>query len=352
MNKISLLIIMSLCLSPLLSYSSTSPLSKNVEIIEYSNQSNKDKELSKKIVGVWERGDEKSCIKIFSEYMSNGIKRTTMVTCKNVIAYEAKWIVFDGYLYEEVTKTILDDKDKNIFIGAKDKDKDKLISVSSNEIKLYNNDIGDVTYKRIYQTKYSSADAVFNDLFHEENSQTYVVWMPAEFLTEVMYPIAKKKGDQEVLEKARGKIGNYLVFAMYKATTLYDFNHMIESKKIDKNILEKNIFLKINDGNKILPTDVNSVPSDVLNFMKILHKSINAMFDAAKKPYQTDLYIFLSPEKINFDQKFNMTMLVDGSEFKWFFPLKSLLHNEVKPLINEKFPGNYIYNPYSGEKLN
>jgi hypothetical protein len=42
---------------------------------------------------------------------------------------------------------------------------------------------------------------------------------------------------------------------------------------------------------------------------------------------------------------------VFDQDFKWRLPLASLLPRKVDPKSNEDFPGNYDYNPYTGNKL-
>ena len=40
-----------------------------------------------------------------------------------------------------------------------------------------------------------------------------------------------------------------------------------------------------------------------------------------------------------------------GNEFKWRLPMASLLPPMIDKETNESFPGNYMYNPYNGNKL-
>jgi hypothetical protein len=37
--------------------------------------------------------------------------------------------------------------------------------------------------------------------------------------------------------------------------------------------------------------------------------------------------------------------------FRWRTPLASLLPKKIDPKSKEEFPGNYLYNPYTGDKL-
>jgi hypothetical protein len=44
-------------------------------------------------------------------------------------------------------------------------------------------------------------------------------------------------------------------------------------------------------------------------------------------------------------------VVLAGTEFKFRLPLGSLLPPKFDPNTHEKFPGNYIYSPYTGSKL-
>ena len=40
-----------------------------------------------------------------------------------------------------------------------------------------------------------------------------------------------------------------------------------------------------------------------------------------------------------------------NKDYQWRLPLGSLLPNKFDPQSHEEFPGNYIYNPFTGAKL-
>ena len=55
---------------------------------------------------------------------------------------------------------------------------------------------------------------------------------------------------------------------------------------------------------------------------------------------------YLNPRKIG---KFSVHL--KDKSFNWRLPLASLLQPKIDPETKEAFPGDYNYNPYTGNKL-
>lgn len=45
------------------------------------------------------------------------------------------------------------------------------------------------------------------------------------------------------------------------------------------------------------------------------------------------------------------TVKLDQKEFTWRLPLVCFLPAKVDPKTKEEFPGNYVYNPFTGDRL-
>ena len=180
------------------------------------------------------------------------------------------------------------------------------------------------------------------------NSFQLVWWIPTEYWKESFRNVPNMTDEQkEAFYKA---VDDYIVLSVIDAKTT-NFGSIIPSSRDE--IISK-LSLSIGQGKlmKSLPdTEVSSDARNLFAMMKPVLANMLGQFGQGMeficfKGFNSKGERFLDPiGNISFSAK-----LGDGM-FKWRLPLGSLLPPKYDPQTGENFPGNYIYNPFTGSKL-
>ncbi|THB66066.1 MAG: hypothetical protein D6B27_07280 [Gammaproteobacteria bacterium] len=124
-------------------------------------------------------------------------------------------------------------------------------------------------------------------------------------------------------------------------------------KTASRTEIMKNIILSV-DGRKYKPLADSQISGDAKTFLGMMKPVMSNMlgqvgsglefmaFDGKNKKGAP----LLNPMKKG---AFTVTFL--NKDYKWRLPLGSLLPPMQDPKTKEVFPGNYLYNPYTGKKL-
>lgn len=175
---------------------------------------------------------------------------------------------------------------------------------------------------------------------------TSVSWFPAQFWDESMK--ANPAVPQQMREQMVAAMGDYAVFAVARAK----LGLAGISDPQPKAELLKNLKVQLN-GKDIQPLDpaaVSPVAQSLLGGMKPALASNAGPLGQAMEfvvfPARAD-----GKPLIDALQTGVLQVTLYDQSFKWRLPLGSVLPVRVDAKTGEEFPGNYQFNPYTGDKL-
>lgn len=175
---------------------------------------------------------------------------------------------------------------------------------------------------------------------------SFVWWMPQVFWEGnfEQNPGMTEGQKAEILKRLK----KYTIFAVVQSDigTFGSFTHK------DKKEIGENITLFVNGGEvEQLPYIV--VDQEVSNLLISMKPIMAQMMGEIGKGMEFIVYpneiagqTLLDPKN---EGSFTLTSF--GSEFRWRLPLGSILPPMIDEETSEEFPGNYIFNPYNGNKL-
>jgi hypothetical protein len=120
--------------------------------------------------------------------------------------------------------------------------------------------------------------------------------------------------------------------------------------------LRSNVIIKDSKGETYHPLPDSALDPDTKNLVNIMQPMLANMLGALGQ----NLHFFVFPSKAK-DGRLIADAAQEGSfevwlnattSFKYRLPLGSVLPPRYDPTTGESFPGNYKFNPYTGEKLN
>lgn len=180
------------------------------------------------------------------------------------------------------------------------------------------------------------------------NSFRLIWWIPTEYWKESFRNAPNMTdGQKESFYKA---VDDYIVLSVIDAKTT-NFGSIVPSSRAE--IISK-LSLLIGPGKlmKSLPdTEVSNDARNLFAMMKPVMANMLGQFGQGMeficfKGFDSKGRRLLEPMgNTSFSAKLGDAM------FKWRLPLGSLLPPKYDPQTEEKFPGNYIYNPFTGSKL-
>jgi hypothetical protein len=175
---------------------------------------------------------------------------------------------------------------------------------------------------------------------------TLVFWIPTEFWS------VATRGDTRISDELRAQfsttVNDYLVFMIASA----EMGNSGGMTTKDRAAIEANTELLIG-GKSIAPIGKNEVSPDVL---RVVDRVKPMMANLAGQIGQgIEILIYPNPapgaEKLSAVKPGAFSISVFGDRFDWRLPLGSLLPPKVDSRTKESFPGDYNYNPYTGDKL-
>jgi hypothetical protein len=107
-------------------------------------------------------------------------------------------------------------------------------------------------------------------------------------------------------------------------------------------------------GEKFLPLKESELSPDARSFLAMMKPMFASMLGQMGE--SMEFIVFkgnneAGAQALNPHSEGSFTFNLGNKEFSWRLPLASLLPPKFDPDSDEKFPGNYIYSPYTGKKL-
>lgn len=176
---------------------------------------------------------------------------------------------------------------------------------------------------------------------------TMVMWMPQQFWEESMKgnPALTAEGRAQVL----APLADYALFGVMRAkvgaTGISDVQPKAE--------LLKNLKLEVN-GKPVQPLAPDAISPGAQMLLSSIKPAMAAMGGAAMQGMEFVVYPAKADGKPLIDALQAGTLQVSLHEqvYRWRTPLGSLLPAKLDAKTGEEFPGNYSFNPYTGDKLN
>ena len=176
---------------------------------------------------------------------------------------------------------------------------------------------------------------------------TMVMWMPQQFWEESMKgnPALTPEGRAQVL----APLADYALFGVMRAKVgaggLTDVQPKAE--------LVKNLKLEVN-GKAVEPLAPEAIAPGAQMLLSSIKPAMAAMGGAAMQGMEFVVFPAKADGKPLIDalQAGTLQVSLYDQVYRWRTPLGSLLPVKVDAKTGEEFPGNYSFNPFTGEKLN
>ena len=175
---------------------------------------------------------------------------------------------------------------------------------------------------------------------------TLVWWIPTEFWRQSLKNNPKVTAEQA--SHLAGLLDDYSVFVV----VVTDVGPMAGLSPIDRASIVTNSEFRIED--KTIPLLENKdISADAQNFVAMMKPVFTNMLGQFGKGMEFYIYPNHKNGKKLLDPVENgqFSYTVFGKRFDWQLPLGSCLPPRIDPKTGEEFPGNYIFNRYTGEKL-
>jgi hypothetical protein len=175
---------------------------------------------------------------------------------------------------------------------------------------------------------------------------TMAWWIPAEFWDVSL--AGNPNVTPDTAAQVHAAFQDYQVFALLRANTGLQGLSDVASKAD----LLSNGRLEV-DGKVIAPIDPDKVPAAVQTILGAMKPLLAGMLGQMGQSIELIVYPATSDgHRITDPMKpgsFQYTLF--EQTFHWRLPLASLLPKKIDRKSKEEFPGNYDYNPYTGDKL-
>lgn len=180
-----------------------------------------------------------------------------------------------------------------------------------------------------------------------EGNLTMVMWMPQQFWEESMKsnPALTAEGRAQVL----APLADYALFGVMRAKVGAAGISDVQPKAE----LVKNLKLEVN-GKLVQPLAPEAIAPGAQMLLSSIKPAMAAMGGAAMQGMEFVVFPAKADGKPLIDalQAGTLQVSLYDQVYRWRTPLGSLLPVKLDAKTGEEFPGNYSFNPYTGEKLN
>ncbi|MDR1889329.1 MAG: hypothetical protein LBQ81_08160 [Zoogloeaceae bacterium] len=185
----------------------------------------------------------------------------------------------------------------------------------------------------------------------KENSIRLLWWIPADYWKVCMD--ASTAISQEEKQAFLQSANQYTIFVVIDGE-LSPFAGLVARSRAD---IVQNLGIRIGEGNwlhALNEAEEQAVPADMQRLLIAFKPMLASMLGQVGQGMEFVLFpntdkqgnILFSPlDRTVFSAK------LDDDVFTWRLPLGSLLPKKSDPNTKETFPGNYLYNPFTGDKL-
>jgi len=175
---------------------------------------------------------------------------------------------------------------------------------------------------------------------------TMVWWIPAEFWDLSM--ASNPNVTPQIAQQVREAFHDYQVFALLHGNVgLQGLTDTAPRADLLANS-------RLQVGDKVIaPLAADQVPSGVQAILGAMRPLLSGMLGKLGQSMELVVYpAAAGGQRLN-DPKANgaFQFVLYDQTFRWRTPLASLLPKKVDPKSKEEFPGNYLYNPYTGDRL-
>ena len=172
-------------------------------------------------------------------------------------------------------------------------------------------------------------------------------WIPTEFWEESFKQAAMTREQKEGFQKA---VNDYIVVAVIDG----QINQLGGLTPQSAEHVRKNVTVQADDGKPLLPLGDDDVATETRTLLMMMKPMFGKMLGEFGKGMELVCFKgkddsgarLLDPRK-----KGQLLVSYGGKEYKWRLPLGSLLPPKYDAESGEKFPGNYLFSPYTGAKL-
>ncbi|MGB0372670.1 MAG: hypothetical protein ACPGN3_15155 [Opitutales bacterium] len=195
-----------------------------------------------------------------------------------------------------------------------------------------------------------SVDAFISDtqrMKSEAQSMKLVWWVPLEYWK------VSLSSNPSISEAQKEEM--YALLEDYQALIVVDATIGIMGgfTPVSRKLIEESLVFKIGET-PIKQIEGSDLPSDVNNLFNVILKPV---FTQMLGQMGAGMEIFVYPAKNNsklLADPFSegaISVSLTGDDFEWKLPLPSLLPPKIDPESGDVFPGDFIFNPYTGKKL-
>lgn len=173
-------------------------------------------------------------------------------------------------------------------------------------------------------------------------------WIPTEYWQEAF----KNEPNMHQSQKDAffAAVNDYTVFSVIDAS-ITELGSIVP---VSREEIVNRISLSVGQEVKILPLPEDALTSDAKNIFTFMKPMMTNMLGQFGKGMEficfkgTDT---AGKRLLNPAEEKSFAVNYAGQSFGWRLPLGCLLPEKHDAITGEKFPGNYIYNPYTGNKL-
>jgi hypothetical protein len=191
-------------------------------------------------------------------------------------------------------------------------------------------------------------DSLSSELTQQRSSSTeykLAIWMPLEFF----YASAPNASESERKQIA-AMLNGYAIFLVANARV----GAMGSLIPTPRSQILSTTFLHVDETSRLIPAPDNLLKGDIktlLDVMKPLFKSLAGNYGEA---IETVVFRDAGAEgqsTLRATGEGKVKLTVAGESFVWRLPLVALLPPTFDAVTQERFPGNFIFNPYTGKRL-
>lgn len=182
----------------------------------------------------------------------------------------------------------------------------------------------------------------------DQKSFRLVWWIPTEYWEESFKNETNLTQAQK--ETFYDAVDDYIVLSIIDARV----SALGSIIPVSKEEIVSNLSLSIGGGDKMLPLPDSELSSDTINLFSIMKPLIGNMLGQFGQGMVFVCFRGMDSkgEKL-LEPKGNQTFSINysGDAYNWRLPLGSLLPARIDKATGEEFPGNYIYSPFTANKL-
>lgn len=194
-------------------------------------------------------------------------------------------------------------------------------------------------------------NALINDTqrMHQDGARlTLVWWIPNEYWEESAASGAQ--GSQQQLKQVLALVERYVIVAVVDGELGALGN--VRTRPLAE--LVSAIQLIAPGGARFPPLGEDQLSSDLRTFFQVMKPMMANMLGQVGKGLEFIAFDGRGPgggRLLDPRREESFAITYDGRRYDWRLPLGSLLPPAVDARTGERFPGNYRYNPYTGERL-